>query len=85
MRASSVRRSCPGLRGIGRAIAQRLAADGLAVSVADPSSTAEELDALAAALSSDGCPALALSLDVSDAGHVEDAVTAHVKQFGART
>ena len=30
-------------------------------------------------------PALALSLDVSDAGHVEDAVTAHVKQFGART
>lgn len=55
------------------------------MSVADPSSTAEELDALAAALSSDGCPALALSLDVSDAGHVEDAVTAHVKQFGART
>jgi len=85
MRASSDRRSRPGLRGIGRAIAQRLAADGLAVSVADPPSTAEELDALAAALSSDGCPALALSLDVSDAGHVEDAVTAHVKQFGART
>ena len=85
MRASSDRRSRPGLRGIGRAIAQRLAADGLAVSVADPSSTAEELDALAAALSSDGSPALALSLDVSDAGHVEDAVTAHVKQFGART
>jgi len=53
MRASSDRRSRPGLRGIGRAIAQRLAADGLAVSVADPSSTAEEPVALAAALSSD--------------------------------
>jgi len=55
------------------------------VSVADPSSTAEELDALAAALSSDGCPALALSLDVSDAGQVEDAGAAHVERLGART
>jgi len=85
MRASSDRRSRPGLRGIGRAIAQRLAADGLAVSVADPPSTAEEPVALAAALSSDGCPALALSLDVSDAGQVEDAGAAHVERFGAWT
>ena len=55
------------------------------MSVADPSSTAEELDALAAALSSDGCPALALPLDVSDAGRVEDAMAAHVERFGTRT
>ena len=55
------------------------------MSVADPPSTAEEPDALAAALSSDGCPALALSLDVSDAGQVEDAGAAHVERFGAWT
>ena len=35
-----------------------------------------------AALSSGRCPALALSLDVSDAGQVEDAVAAHVERFG---
>ena len=58
---------------------------GLAVSVADPPSTAEEPVALAAALSSDGCPALALLLDVSDAGQVEDAGAAHVERFGAWT
>lgn len=83
MRASSDRRSRPGLRGIGRAIAQRLAADGLAVSVADLPSTAEELDAMPAAPNSDGCPAL--WLDVSDAGQVEDAGAAHVERFGAWT
>jgi hypothetical protein len=30
-------------------------------------------------------PALALSLDVSDAGQVEDAGAAHVERLGART
>jgi meso-butanediol dehydrogenase/(S,S)-butanediol dehydrogenase/diacetyl reductase len=54
----------------------------LAVSVADLPSTAEAPDALAAALSSDGCPALALSLDGSDARRVEDAVAADVERFG---
>lgn len=60
-------------RGIGRAIAERLAADGLAVSVADLTGAEE----VAAAV--DG---LALRLDVTDPDRVDAAVAAHVDRFG---
>ena len=64
-----------GARGIGRAIATRLAADGLAVSVADL--PGPELEQTARELK-----ALALPLDVTDAAAVDAAVTAHVAGFG---
>jgi meso-butanediol dehydrogenase/(S,S)-butanediol dehydrogenase/diacetyl reductase len=68
-------------RGIGRAIAERLSADGLDVTVADLPSAESELAELATAL---GGPRRALrrALDVSDATTVEEAVHAHVDQFG---
>ncbi len=69
-------------RGIGRAIAERLAADGLAVSVADLPSAGGELQGVAEALAADGAAALALTLDVADADQVENAVAAHVDRFG---
>jgi meso-butanediol dehydrogenase/(S,S)-butanediol dehydrogenase/diacetyl reductase len=67
--------------GIGRAIAERLAADGLGVSVADLPSSADQLEALVASL---GGPdvALGLTVDVTDAASVEAAVAAHVGHFG---
>ena len=68
-------------RGIGRAIAERLAADGLGVSVADLPSSKEEIDAVVAGLGRNGA-ALGLSVDVSDADSVEAAVAAHVDHFG---
>ena len=69
-------------RGIGRAIAERLAADGLAVSVADLPSSAEALANTIAELTRHGVPALALPLDVSDMDAVDAAVAAHVDRFG---
>jgi meso-butanediol dehydrogenase / (S,S)-butanediol dehydrogenase / diacetyl reductase len=67
--------------GIGRAISERLVADGFAVSVADLSSSADQLEALVASL---GGPdvALGLLIDVTEAASVEAAVAAHVGQFG---
>jgi meso-butanediol dehydrogenase/(S,S)-butanediol dehydrogenase/diacetyl reductase len=67
--------------GIGRAIAERLVADGFGVSVADLSSSADQLEALVVAL---GGPdvALGLSVDVTEAASVEAAVAAHVGHFG---
>jgi meso-butanediol dehydrogenase / (S,S)-butanediol dehydrogenase / diacetyl reductase len=57
-------------RGIGQAIALRLAADGLDVSVADlPSAHA-------------GGPGLVLDVDVTDPESVDAAVAAHVAHFG---
>jgi meso-butanediol dehydrogenase/(S,S)-butanediol dehydrogenase/diacetyl reductase len=64
-----------GARGIGRAIAARLVADGLVVSVADLPGA--ELERTAAELK-----ALALPLDVTDAAAVDAAVAAHVAGFG---
>lgn len=64
-------------RGIGRAVAERLAADGLAVSVADLPTARDDLDALATHLGG-----AAHVLDVTDAGAVEAAVDAHVARFG---
>ena len=67
--------------GIGRAIAERLVADGLGVSVADLPSSADQLEALVASL---GGPdvALGLTVDVTEAASVEAAVAAHVGHFG---
>jgi meso-butanediol dehydrogenase/(S,S)-butanediol dehydrogenase/diacetyl reductase len=67
--------------GIGRAIAERLVADGFGVSVADLSSSADQLEALVVSL---GGPdvALGLSVDVTEAASVEAAVAAHVGHFG---
>ena len=61
--------------GIGRAIALRLAADGLAVSVLDLPAARAGLDALVAELPGEG---LAVECDVTDAGSVDAAVAAHV-------
>lgn len=67
--------------GIGRAIAERLVADGFGVSVADLSSSADQLEELVAGL---GGPdvALGLPVDVAEAASVEAAVAAHVGYFG---
>ncbi|HEY0240419.1 MAG TPA: SDR family oxidoreductase [Friedmanniella sp.] len=65
--------------GIGRAIALRLAADGLNVSVLDLASARAGLDAVAAELST---PGQALECDVTDAAAVDGAVAAHVERFG---
>ena len=67
-------------RGIGRAIAERLVADGLAVSLADLPSAKDQVNAVVAAL---GGPeiALGLSVDVTDADSVESAVADHVRHF----
>jgi len=69
-------------RGIGRAIAQRLAADGLAVSVADLPSAEHETKALVAELEAAGAAALAHTVDVTDADQVDAAVAAHIDRFG---
>jgi meso-butanediol dehydrogenase/(S,S)-butanediol dehydrogenase/diacetyl reductase len=69
-------------RGIGRAIALRLASDGLAVSVADLPSAKDGLDAVVAELARGGWAGLALPLDVTDEAQVEAAVAAHVERFG---
>ena len=70
-----------GARGIGRAIAQRLAADGLTVSVADLPSAMDQVDAVVTGLGGPG-KALGLAVDVTDAGSVDAAVAAHVAHFG---
>jgi meso-butanediol dehydrogenase/(S,S)-butanediol dehydrogenase/diacetyl reductase len=64
-------------RGIGRAVAERLAADGLAVSVADLPAARDGLEALAT-----GLGGAAHALDVADADAVDAAVDAHVARFG---
>jgi meso-butanediol dehydrogenase/(S,S)-butanediol dehydrogenase/diacetyl reductase len=69
-------------RGIGRAIAERLATDGLAVSVADLPTAAEGLADTVAELNAHGRQALAIPLDVSDMDAVDAAVAAHVDRFG---
>jgi meso-butanediol dehydrogenase / (S,S)-butanediol dehydrogenase / diacetyl reductase len=67
-------------RGIGRAIAERLVADGLGVSVADLPSSKAEVDAVVTALG--GRAVFGLAVDVADAESVEAAVAAHVAHFG---
>jgi meso-butanediol dehydrogenase / (S,S)-butanediol dehydrogenase / diacetyl reductase len=70
-----------GARGIGRAIAERLAADGLKVSVADLPFAHDQLDAVVGDLGGSDV-ALGVIVDVTDAASVEAAVAAHVKHFG---
>ncbi|SDU92500.1 meso-butanediol dehydrogenase / (S,S)-butanediol dehydrogenase / diacetyl reductase [Microlunatus sagamiharensis] len=65
--------------GIGRAVAVRLAADGLAVTVVDLNGAQDALDALADEL---GAGALALGADVADSASVDAAVAAHVEHHG---
>jgi meso-butanediol dehydrogenase/(S,S)-butanediol dehydrogenase/diacetyl reductase len=67
--------------GIGRAIAERLVADGFGVSVADLSSSADQLEALVASLGGSDV-ALGVLVDVTEAASVEAAVAAHVGHFG---
>ena len=68
-------------RGIGKAIAERLVADGFGVSLADLPSSKDQLDTVVVDL---GGPeaALGLGIDVTDLDSVEEAVAAHVRHFG---
>jgi NAD(P)-dependent dehydrogenase (short-subunit alcohol dehydrogenase family) len=66
-----------GSRGIGRAIAEAFAQEGLAVALA--ARTHDEVEATAGALRASGARAMALTLDVGDA----DAVTLAVAAIGA--
>jgi meso-butanediol dehydrogenase / (S,S)-butanediol dehydrogenase / diacetyl reductase len=68
-------------RGIGRAIAERLVADGLGVSVADLPSSRAEVDELVAVLGGKDV-ALGVAVDVTKADSVDAAVAAHVRHFG---
>jgi meso-butanediol dehydrogenase / (S,S)-butanediol dehydrogenase / diacetyl reductase len=70
-----------GARGIGRAIAERLVADGLGVSVADLPSSLDLVEAVVATFDGPDV-ALGLSVDVTEAASVEAAVAAHVRHFG---
>ncbi|EUC55048.1 3-ketoacyl-(acyl-carrier) reductase [Rhizoctonia solani AG-3 Rhs1AP] len=69
-------------QGIGRSIALRLAADGLAVGVNDISSQLEELNKLVAEITSCGGQALAIRADVSKELEVIEMVQAVSEAFG---
>lgn len=69
-----------GGRGIGRAIAERLAAEGAAVAILDRDR--EAADEVAGALASEGGRALALEADVTDESAVRAAVHGAVDAFG---
>lgn len=66
-------------RGIGRAIATRLAADGLAVSLCDLPAMTTDLDDATTAIRTRGGTAQSVTLDVTDADAVDAAVAAHVE------
>ena len=69
-------------RGIGRAIAIRLAEDGLDVSITDLTTVKRDLDETAKAISNLGVRSCAITMDVSNEGEVKRAVAEHVKIFG---
>jgi meso-butanediol dehydrogenase / (S,S)-butanediol dehydrogenase / diacetyl reductase len=69
-------------RGIGKAIAERLVADGFGVSVADLPSSQTEVDEVVASLGGNDV-ALGVAVDVSKANSVDAAVAAHVRHFGS--
>src|SRR3954469_11582354 len=69
-----------GGRGIGRAVAEGLAADGLNIVIADLRN--EESDAVAAAIAERGGSALAVACDVADSASVAAAVAAAQERFG---
>ncbi|PYO02092.1 MAG: hypothetical protein DMD91_05495 [Candidatus Rokuibacteriota bacterium] len=70
-----------GGRGIGRAIAEALAAEGLAVAVA--ARTVREVEETAAAIRQPGIRALALELDVTEPDAIARAVADVTKSLGA--
>jgi meso-butanediol dehydrogenase/(S,S)-butanediol dehydrogenase/diacetyl reductase len=69
-------------RGIGRAIAGRLVADGLAVTVTDLPSAEVELASLVEEVSGSGGRARSATVDVTDLAQVDSAVAAHVAAWG---
>jgi 3-oxoacyl-[acyl-carrier protein] reductase len=69
-------------RGIGRAVAKRLARDGFAV-VVNYASNAKEADATVAEIKSAGDQAIAVKADVGNAADVERLFEETVKGFGA--
>jgi 2-hydroxycyclohexanecarboxyl-CoA dehydrogenase len=69
-----------GARGIGRAIALALAADGRAVAVGDL--LADEAEGTAAAAAESGVPATAVHLDVTDAESVAGAIAQVTEKLG---
>jgi NAD(P)-dependent dehydrogenase (short-subunit alcohol dehydrogenase family) len=70
-------------RGIGRAVAERLAAEGASVVLNDHPNAAEELEAVAAAIGGNGVRAEVAVADVSDAAAVQAAVSGALDRFGA--
>jgi 3-oxoacyl-[acyl-carrier protein] reductase len=69
-------------RGIGRAVAMRLAHDGLAV-VVNYASNADQADAVVAAIKSTGGRAISLKADVSNTADVERLFEETLKAFGS--
>ena len=70
-----------GSRGIGAAIARRLARDGMRI-VVNYASGKEAADALVAAIAAEGGTALAVKANVADAGEVQALFDAAVAAFG---
>jgi NAD(P)-dependent dehydrogenase (short-subunit alcohol dehydrogenase family) len=69
--------------GIGRAIAERLAADGLAVAIFDRNG--EGADAVAAAIASGGGTAIGVAVDVAEPDQVTAGVARAVEELGPPT
>jgi 2-hydroxycyclohexanecarboxyl-CoA dehydrogenase len=69
-----------GARGIGQAIAERLAADGCRVAIADL--RADDGRATAAAIESNGGKAIGVAMDVTDTTSVRNAVAEVEERFG---
>ncbi|MDQ2650809.1 MAG: 3-oxoacyl-ACP reductase FabG [Actinomycetota bacterium] len=72
-----------GASGIGLAIAERLAADGLAVAIFDRNGAAA--DEAAAKIAAGGPTAIGVSVDVTDRAQIDAGVTRVVKELGAPT
>ncbi len=71
-----------GARGIGRAIALRLAEDGLNVSIADLPSAQEALNETVRAVEATGSRGCAILMDVSNPDEIFSGVDKHVREFG---
>ena len=69
-------------RGIGKAIALRLAKDGINVSVTDLPSAKTDLEAAVKEIEAMGVKSLAITMDVSSQSEVRSAVLEHTKKFG---
>lgn len=69
-------------RGIGKAIAERLAKDGFAV-VVNYVSNAPEAEQVVSGIKAQGGEAIAIKADVSDAGQVEDLFTQTLERLGS--